>query len=171
MGALSLPGDADGTIRRVPLLVGAANALLPGLALEAIRVRQHAFAYVVEAEPRVLKVGELVLPLPRDGLLRLVPRASDQHSAETLSAVDIIEGRADAGSLKGAVALIGSSAPELGGLRHVAYDPLRPSVQIQGDAIRQVLARDRARSIEREFIQPLFWSAWVFWRFGSRWRL
>jgi adenylate cyclase len=157
MGALSLPGDADGTIRRVPLLVGAANALLPGLALEAIRVRQHAFAYVVEAEPRVLKVGELVLPLPRDGLLRLVPRASDQHSAETLSAVDIIEGRADAGSLKGAVALIGSSAPELGGLRHVAYDPLRPSVQIQGDAIRQVLSGRVPRPLDRaKFIQPLF---------------
>jgi adenylate cyclase len=163
MGALSLPGDADGIIRRVPLLVGAANALLPGLALEAVRVKQHAFAYVAEAEPRVLKVGELVLPLPRDGLLRLVPRVPDQRGVPALSAVDIIEGRADAGrvadagGLNGAVALIGSSAPEVGGLRHVAYDPLRPSVQIQADAIRQVLSGRVPRPLDgAKLIQPLF---------------
>ena len=38
LGALSLPGDADGKIRRVPLLVGVADATRPGLALEAVRL-------------------------------------------------------------------------------------------------------------------------------------
>ena len=36
--------------------------------------------------------------------------------------------------------LVGGSAPELGGLRATATDPLTPSVHIQADAIEQMLA-------------------------------
>src|SRR5262245_39996191 len=50
IGALSLPGDADGTVRRVPLLVGVGDVILPGLALEAVRLARHASAYVVQPE-------------------------------------------------------------------------------------------------------------------------
>ena len=48
LGALSLPGDADGKIRRVPLLVGAGEATRPGLALEAVRLARQSPAYSVE---------------------------------------------------------------------------------------------------------------------------
>jgi adenylate cyclase len=157
MGALSLPGDADGLVRRVPLLVGAADTLLPGLALETVRVKEHAFAYLIEADTRILKVGELVFPLPPNGLLRLVPALADQRSTRTISAVDFIEGRVDTGSVNGAVTLIGSSAPELGGLRHAPFDSLKPSVQIQAEAIAQVLSGRVPRPLDRAtLIEPLF---------------
>lgn len=115
IGALSLFSDADGLVRRVPLLVEANDSLLPGLALEAVRVEQHASAYRVEAEPPTLRIGELAVPLPRDALLRLVPVAEDRRTGRTVSAVDVVEGRADAGRIAGALALVGGSAPELGG--------------------------------------------------------
>ena len=146
IGALSLPGDADGSVRRVPLLVGAGDAMHPGLALEAVRLGQRASAYLVQANPPALKVGTLAVALSDDGLLRLAPVSAGRRKERTVSAVDLIEGRADAGPLAGAIALIGGSAPELGGLRQTSFDPLMPSVQIQADAIEQIMAGRVPRS-------------------------
>ena len=45
------------------------------------------------------------------------------------------------------VILIGGSAPELGGLRETVTDPLTPSVQIQADAVEQIMAGRFPRAI------------------------
>ncbi|MBV8322856.1 MAG: CHASE2 domain-containing protein, partial [Hyphomicrobiales bacterium] len=42
VGALSLPGSADGVIRHVPLFVVAGRTLLPGLAVDAVRLARGA---------------------------------------------------------------------------------------------------------------------------------
>jgi adenylate cyclase len=157
LGALSLPGDADGSVRRVPLLVGLADVLFPGLALEAVRLARNASAYLIEAAPPMVRVADLASPLPRDALLRLVPAAADQWIARTVSAVDLVEGRADANRLAGAIVLIGGSAPELGGLRQTPSDPLAPSVQIQADAVGQIIAGRLPRAVEgAAAVDPLF---------------
>src|SRR5208337_5597299 len=49
--------------------------------------------------------------------------------------------------LNNSLILIGSSAPQLGGLRKTPMDPLLPSVQIQADAIEQMLAGRAPREI------------------------
>jgi adenylate cyclase len=155
LGALSLPGDADGSVRRVPLLVGAAEALLPGLALEAVRLMRGASLYVVHSETEILTAGDLAIPLPHDGLLRLIPVGTERRGARTVPAVDLIEGRADAARLAGAVVLVGGSAPELGGLRKTPSDPLTPSVQIQADAVMQIVAARVPRLIDHAgMIEP-----------------
>jgi adenylate cyclase len=160
IGALSLPGDADGLVRRIPLLVAAADVVLPGLALEAIRVGKQASAYLIQSESGTLRVGELVLPLPADGLLRLVPEFVDPRTTRTLAAADLINRQADATSLQGAVAVIGSSAPELGGLRAASFDPLKPSVQIQANAIKQILSGRVPRPLDgAKFIEPFLFIA------------
>ena len=148
LGALSLPGDADGSVRRVPLLVGAADALHPGLALEAVRLVRGASLYVVHSNSEILTAGDLAIPLPYDGLLRLIPVAADQRLARTISAVDLVEGRADANRLAGAIVVVGGSAPELGGLRKTPSDPLTPAVQIQADAVMQIVAGRVPRLID-----------------------
>src|SRR5580692_7824724 len=51
LGALSLPANADGVIRRVPLFVGAGESLLPGLALETARLARHVTNYALQSEP------------------------------------------------------------------------------------------------------------------------
>jgi adenylate cyclase len=158
IGTLSLPGEADGTVRRVPLLVGAADVILPGLALEAVRLARHASAYVVQPEARTLATGDLSIVLPQDALLRLLPVHARVHSARTISAVDVLQGSAPSTRLAGAIALIGGSAPELGGLRQTVTDPLTPSVQIQADAIAQILARRVPRSFDSANVVELLLS-------------
>jgi adenylate cyclase len=156
LGTLSLPGDADGPVRRVPLMVGAAGALRPGLALEAVRLWRGAALYLIEGEARLLRAGDRPLALPRDALLRLVPVAPDQRAARTVSALDMIEGRFEARRLAGAVVLIGGSAPELGGLRQTPFDLLTPSVQIQADAVAQIMAGRVPQAFDRaKWVAPV----------------
>jgi adenylate cyclase len=156
LGTLSLPGSADGAIRQVPVFVAAAGVLMPGLAAEALRLASGASSYLIEGEPPSLAVGSRRVALSRDGLLRLMPVAPGRRVARTLSAADVLEGRADSGRLAGALVLLGGSAPELGGLRKTPADPLTPSVQIQADAVEQLLAGRVPRTLAAApVLQPL----------------
>jgi adenylate cyclase len=152
IGALSLPANADGVVRRAPLLVGAGEKLLPGLALETVRLLREASAYVLRSEPATLEVGNVSLPLPPGALLRLLPVGAHRHAARTISAADLLRGKSDGSRLTGAVVVVGGSAPELGGLRETPDDPLTPDVQIQADAIAQILAGRIPRALNAESV-------------------
>ncbi len=147
LGALSLPGDADGKIRRVPLLVGAGDAMRPGLALEAVRLARQSPAYSLDSGPQRIIVGDLEVPLPGDGLLRLAGADARKRESRTISATDVINSDAARARLAGAIALIGGSAPELGGLRETPGDTLVPSVEIQADAVRQIFTRRAPQAV------------------------
>jgi adenylate cyclase len=72
-----------------------------------------------------------------------------------LSAGDLLDGGANATRLLGALVIIGGSSPELNGLRKTHSDPLTPSVQIQADAVEQLLAGRVPRPIElAEAVEP-----------------
>jgi adenylate cyclase len=155
LGALSLPGSADGAIRQVPLFVAAGGVLMPGLATEALRLAEGASSYRIEADPPTLVVGNRQLALSRDALLRLVPAAPSRRAARTLSAVDVLEGQTGGDRLASAIVLLGGSAPQLGGLRKTPADPLTPSVQIQADAVEQMASGRVPRTLAIEpIVQP-----------------
>jgi adenylate cyclase len=147
LGALSLPGDADGMIRRVPLLVGVGDAARPGFALETVRLVKRAHAFSIGATPNRIEIGDLEVPLPRDALLRLAGAAPKTHDTRTISATEVIDHPDVRQRFAGAVVLIGGSAPELAGLRETPDDPLTPSMQIQAEAIEQILARRSPQAI------------------------
>ncbi|WP_054141989.1 adenylate/guanylate cyclase domain-containing protein [Bosea sp. AAP35] len=136
-GALSLPGDTDGVVRRVPLFVSIAGAARPGLMLEALRVSAGASGYLLAGDPPDLSVGELSRRVSDDGLLRLVP---GHDPVRTLRASAVLEGSADLTGLEGALVFIGGSAAELGGLRTGLDGPLTPSTLLHAQAARQFAA-------------------------------
>jgi adenylate cyclase len=141
-GILALPGDGDARIRHVPLLVAAGGTLRPGLALEIVRLATEAGAYVVDGENGMLRVGAQSFALTGDGMLRLRPGSAADDGARTIPAAQILSPGAARARLAGAIVLLGSSAPELGGLRPSASGALTPTVQIQADAVAQMLAGD-----------------------------
>jgi adenylate cyclase len=140
VGALSLPADNDGVVRHVPLLVGVGGYIMPGLAFETIRLARRASVYLLQSPPPIITAGDIEIPLASDGLLRLAPSSPESRAARTISAIDVLERATDNAKLAGAVVLVGGSAPELGGLRATASDPLTPSVHIQADAVEQIFA-------------------------------
>jgi adenylate cyclase len=152
LGTLSLPGDADGTVRRVPLLVLVGDTLRPGIAAEAVRLARQASTYLIQSNPLRLTIGDISIPLTDDALLRLAPLGA---ATSTYSAADVLAGDIDAQELTGSIILVGSSAPELGGLRTTAMDPLTPSVQIHSHAVRQMLDGRVPRSLAPKFAAEL----------------
>jgi adenylate cyclase len=137
-GAISLPGDADGLVRRVPLLVSVGGRIAPGLALEALRLAAGASGYLIAGEPPRLRLGEIERPLPGEGMLRLAPTRAEPPA--TIAAAALLAGRHDEAALKDAIVFIGGSGPELGALRPSPSGPLTASTLIQIDAARQFLA-------------------------------
>ena len=138
LGALALPGDANGIVRRVPLLVAADGRPYPGLALEAVRVVSGASTYIIDGASDTIQVGALKFPLASDAMLRLAPVATRDRIV-TVSAADVLSGRFDPVVLAKSVVMIGGSAPELGGLRPTSLSPVTPSVYIHADALLQLM--------------------------------
>ena len=113
-----------------------------------MRLARQASVYLIRPDPPTLATGDLLIPLPGDALLRLVPVAAEHRAARTISVADVIDGTADASRLAGAIVLLGASAPELGGLRQTPADPLTPSVQVQADAVEQIFSGRAPRSLD-----------------------
>ena len=132
--AMALMGDADATVRRVPVGVRVEGQALPSLAV-AMAARMEGEAI---AGPDWLRLGTRQ-PMPTEaGTLRFAPAPPTLWASRTFAAQDILAGRVDLP--EGAVLLIGSSLPQRGGLRPTAVSPVTPSVQIWADALNGVRA-------------------------------
>jgi adenylate cyclase len=137
MGASVEAADADGPIRRVPLLVLTGEMLGPGLAVEVVRVAQGAGELLIE--PDGLHIGDVRAPLAPDAMLRLILHRPAIWTARTVSALRLIDDPHAGAVLSGKIVLLGGSAPELGGLRVTPASPVTPSVLIQATAVDALL--------------------------------
>ncbi len=137
LGVIALPVDHDGVVRRVALVAEAGGALYPGLALDVLRQAMQASTFIMMPDPERIMVGDVAVPLPADGLLRLVPRLAQTNPLVRVSAQALLAG--DPIDLSGHLVLLGVVAPEAGGLRLTADDVLTPSLWLQARALQQML--------------------------------
>ena len=142
IGIVALHGDRDGRIRRLPLLAGAGDRLMPGFAADVARVADEASVFVLSGDG--LAVGGRTLPLGTDAMLRLRPSSETARQRRTLSAATLLssDGRFAADRLAGRAVLLGSSAAEAGGLRLAEGGDLVAAIQMQADGVTQILAGD-----------------------------
>jgi adenylate cyclase len=129
--------DADGPVRRVPLLALAGETLRPGLAVETVRVAQGAGELLIERDE--LQIGDVRVPLAPNAMLRLILRPPVSWSVRTVSAARLMNDPNAGAALSGKIVLLGGSAPELGGLRVTPASPVMPSVLIQATAVDALL--------------------------------
>lgn len=153
-GFLTLQGDADGIVRRAPLLARQGEQILPSLSVEALRVAQGAGAILVKAsdgsgniaagsEPGVvsLKVGEFEVPTTRAGELWMhytMPRP--ERVVPAWKVLDPDTGEAEMAELFGGhIVLVGAGAI---GLRDLVATPVRErelGVMVHAQAIEQMI--------------------------------
>ena len=148
IGALNWLPDQDQILRRIPILVGLSNTLYPSLSAETLRVFQGASTIRVRSAGdggfagnrgvTTVAIGNAVIPTDRDGQLWL--RFSRHDPKRTLSAADILQDKAQQGALAGRIAIIGTSAPGLLDLRATPLDPVISGVEINAQAIEQLLS-------------------------------
>jgi adenylate cyclase len=139
-GLLAMDEDADGRVRRVPLLVVTGETPRPGLALEAIRLREGASTILLSAEPLSVTVGERRVRIDSSATVRLAPDTAKRAATTVSAAALLADPTGQAPRLAGRIVLVGGSAPELGGLRHAGGGVAVPSVHLQATAAATLLA-------------------------------
>jgi len=129
-----LVGDEDARVRRVQAFSIYQNVAFPALALEATLYLKEASAKtILSGNPLTLHLPSQTLNLAEDGSIRFSASGQTVIDARTISAAKIIDDDFDPDLLAGKIVFIGSSLPNLGGLRSTASLPLEPSVQIHAD--------------------------------------
>jgi adenylate cyclase len=149
-GALNFTPDADGVVRRLPLVVRLGDALYPSLAAEALRVAEGAQGHVVRSSGSSgegrhggrtgvvsVRIGSRVVPTDPQGQVWLhYSRATRQRR---LPAWQVLAREVPHEALRGAIVLVGASAA---GLRDLRFTPLGETVagvEIHAELIEQVL--------------------------------
>jgi adenylate cyclase len=140
LGILSLFGEGEGIVRRVPLLLATGDAVFPSLALEAARVAVGTTMLQVDGRHDKLHIGGRTLRLREGGTMRLHWSTVADWRRRTVSAADVLDGKVAADRIAKAVVLVGASAPQAGALWSTAREPLTPSVQIEAEAVEQILS-------------------------------
>jgi adenylate cyclase len=155
-GSLSLPGDADGIVRRVPLVSLYGDQLVPSLSLEALRVWQGQETVMVKAsdasgETRSapgsvvsVRVGNLTIPTNDAGEMWAL--YSRSNPARVIPAWKLLSGAMSpaeiAAAVKGRMVFVGASAT---GLRDLVATPLaerEPGVLVHAQAAEQMVLRE-----------------------------
>ncbi|MEI6719345.1 MAG: adenylate/guanylate cyclase domain-containing protein [Betaproteobacteria bacterium] len=143
----SLP-DFDGVVRRVPLLAEYDGAYYEALSLAVVRTLLGSpkveLGYPSEGGGsgysglEWLKIGPLTIPVDETASA-LVPYRGPKFSFRYVSLADVIADRIPADSLKGRIALVGTTAPGLLDLRATPVDSVYPGVEVHANLIGGML--------------------------------
>ena len=181
-GFFTVLPDADGVIRRYPVVASAAGSTFPslGAALVArVEGAQGAPAPVVPvvaaggAEVLEVRIGRAVVATDEDGRVPL-----DWHGSyrdfPTWSATDVLNGRVPAEAMRGRVAIVGTTAPGTWDQRVTPFDEIAPGVVTHATFVDNVLS---GRMLERSpavlasellaLVALAFGLAWLFARVSS----
>lgn len=140
LGVISLPAPEGQPVRKVFLLAGGGQSLLPGFAVETMRIAASSATLIASAPPQRLRAGDATIPLAADAEMRVRYATPAARQARTIAAGDVFSSAVPADALKDKIVLLGVSAPEAGGLRLTPADPFMPGVQIEAEAIETILS-------------------------------
>ncbi len=150
-GSVNAVPDSDGTIRRVPLVLGLNGRLYPSLSAELLRVAQGAGSYVVKASGASgetsfgtrtgitqIRIGRVVVPTDPKGHLLLYDSG---HVAERfVPAWQVLEPDFDAARVAGQIVLLGTTVEGLKDVRATPIDPAMAGVEVHVQALEQMLS-------------------------------
>ncbi len=133
--------DADGILRRVPLLIEYQGDYYESLVLAMLRVIQadaHGKPPITPEWTKAgfewLRVGALRIPVDEAGQT-LIPYRGKRNSFPYVSATDVLHGRLAPDALAHAAILIGTTAPGLMDLRSTPVGEIYPGVEIHANLL------------------------------------
>lgn len=142
-GALTFIPDADGVVRRIPLVVRLQDQAMPSLAAELLRVVQGQKNYIVKTNAQKgtgleeIRIGGITVPTtPRGEIwLHYTRSAPDRY----LPAWKVLAGHVPREQLDGHIILVGTSAQGLMDLRFSSMGTIIPGVEVHAQALEQIL--------------------------------
>jgi adenylate cyclase len=150
---LNADGEA-GVLRRLPLVAAVGDTLVPGLALEVLRVAAGAPAFGVQIDARGVRavgVGDVSVPAEADGTMWV--HFTPHDPARFVSAGAVLAGEVPPDRLERRLVLVGVTALGLGDYHVTPLGERQPGVEIHAQALEnmfdgRVLRRPR-------------WAEWV----------
>jgi adenylate cyclase len=149
-GAVTVPPDADGVIRRVPLMLYYKGKIEPSLAAEALRVAQGATTYVIKSsnangEDRSgmqtglnnIKIGQFIVPVDAHGNLTLYD--SGTQATRFMPVWKLLDPSFDVSQLAGNIVLIGATAEGLKDFKPTPLDPAMAGIEVHAQVIEQII--------------------------------
>ena len=138
--------DSDGVVRRVSLMQMYDKALYETLSLAMARLALREPAIELQYEDggsdavalESLKLGRRTIPVDAD-MAALIPYRGRQGSFRYVSASDVILGKADAQTLKGAIVLLGTTASGLLDLRSTPMQESYAGVEVHANMITAIM--------------------------------
>ena len=146
------PGQSTGVIREVPLFWRTPGGVMPGLAVESLRLALGESTYLLSGVPGVpgavesVSLGPFDIPTGPEGQFWVHYRQDDPDLY--ISAADILaEDMPDRarGAVEGAIILVGTSSAGLLDIRTTALGETVPGVSIHAQIIEQILSGDTLR--------------------------
>ena len=146
-GFLNAAPDADGILRRMPLMIAHNGLVYPSLGLATLLpvlgIRQFVLRTTGD-RIESLALEDIVVPLdPRGGLL-LHFRGGSQ-TFPYISAADVLGDQLPEGSLRDRIVFLGTSAPGLGESVATPLDTTFPGVEVHATVADSILRRDFIR--------------------------
>jgi CHASE2 domain-containing sensor protein len=145
-GFLNAAPDADGILRRVPVLMEVGGEIYPSLAIAtvaSVAKDENALLRVVNANASALEIGGQTIPLDGRGNLLLRYRG-EKRTFPYLSAADVMHGRVGRSAVAGKLVFLGTTAL---GTREVVATPLDTlfaGVEVQATVADNLLQGDFA---------------------------
>jgi len=144
--------DADGVLRRVPLLVEFDGAYYEALPLAVFRtLLAKSFGTAPPVEPgfkddalETLKVGPFEIPVDENAAA-LVPYRAPKLNFKYLPIADVLKDRIAAGSLKDKIVLVGATASTLGDRHSTPVEKVLPGVEVHANMLAGMLDQDFKR--------------------------
>lgn len=139
-GLFSIGPEADGTVRRIPVVAVANQDVVPSLSLEMLRVATGAGGILIKTDTSgVRSVSVDDYEIPTDGKGRIWLHFSNPDLDKYISAIDLLQGRVPADRIAGKMVLIGTSAAGLLDLKVTPIHPTLPGVELHAQFLESVL--------------------------------
>ena len=156
-GQAVLSVDLDfGVVRRIPLVVAVGDELVPGLAMEMLRVATGSEAVTMYSGERGVEsvdIAELSVPTQPGGDMWLHFAEASSTAGRYVSAARVLAGEVDPDQLNGKLVLLGLTGFGLNDMRTTALGELVPGIEIQAQLLETMF--------DGHFIVRPWWMKWV----------
>jgi adenylate cyclase len=156
-GFFNVLPNANGSIKKVPLLISYNGQLYPSLSLELYRISMGIKKILINYNDfgiEYIKLGDTIIPTDRFGRVS-INYLGKEKTFKYISAVDIYNNSINQEELSDKIALIGTSAVGLKDLRSTPFDSVFPGVEIHANVIDNFITKDFFSSSESLFFNLL----------------
>jgi adenylate cyclase len=145
----------QGTVRRIPLIMGLGNKLVPGMPIEMLRVATRSpMVEVFSGTSGVQAVGvaDVQVPTQPNGEIWLHFASIRSTQGRYVSARDVLEGKVDADRIRNKLVLVGLTGTGLSDVRATPLGEQVPGIEIQAQIIETIF--------DGRFLQRPAWIKW-----------